>query len=104
MVVLDTGFSGYLAISKKEARKLGLPKIGESTTVIADNSTVMTPVVKGKISFMSLAQEADFIIPINTYEKDIDWCCGLKLLNLFATRNHARFVIDFEKFVLSFEQ
>lgn len=104
MVVLDTGFSGYLAISSKEAQKLQLPKIGESTTVIADNSTVATPVVKGKVSFMSLAKEADFIIPINTYDKNIDWCCGLKLINLFATRNHARFVIDFEKLVLLFEQ
>ena len=104
LAILDTGFSGYLAISKKEATKLQLPKIGESKTILANNSSVPTPIHKAKVSFMSLAEEADFLIPVNVYDKPIDWCLGLKLINLFATRNKARFVLDFQKQVLLFEK
>ena len=47
--VVDTGFTGYLAIPADAAASLGLPERGSETFMLADGSEAVLPVYRGEV-------------------------------------------------------
>lgn len=105
--LVDTGYNGYLIINTDVGKKLKLDLKNAKTV-----STVNADGVKDssnkkafvKVGFMSEAEYADFTLPCLVKNMPDEAVIGTLMLNHFATKNQAQFVIDFEHKVIQFVQ
>jgi clan AA aspartic protease len=60
--VLDTGFSGYLAIPAKTAEKLGLVFVGQEKFELANGQWITQFYFKAKVRFLGHVQDAEILV------------------------------------------
>jgi predicted aspartyl protease len=79
-VVLDTGFNGFLSISEKEAKTLGIVCPGDTTQVVYGNGQAFTgKIAKGNVSIGGLVRHGVFLCDTDSEELLL----GMEFIELF---------------------
>ncbi len=60
--LLDTGFDGVVSISREESEELGIRRLGEHRSVLADGTVRIAPIFAGRVLFVGEWRD----VPITT--------------------------------------
>lgn len=104
--LLDTGFSGYLAINQKIAELLSLEFLGGVDTINADNVRVSNPLYKTELLLpdLDLIQTSFYATCISKNNQQDEIIIGSKLLLHICSLNEVKLIFDYNENEIYFEK